>query len=95
MGGWAQVKFKPMAKFEVNGALGVDSPFAGELRRSNGVAGYSGLPLTKNLSPFFNAIYQPRSDVVFAGEYRRLKTYPLDSVANTANIVNLSVGYIF
>jgi len=95
MGGWVQVKFKPMAKFEVNGALGVDSPFAGELRQSSGVAGYSGLPLTKNLSPFFNVIYQPRSDVVFAGEYRRLKTYPLDSNANAANIVNLSVGYIF
>lgn len=95
MGGWLQVKFKPMAKFEVNGALGVDNPFAGELRRSNGVAGYSGLALTKNLSPFFNLIYQPRSDVVFAGEYRRVKTYMLDSGANAANIVNLSVGYIF
>ena len=95
MGGWAQVKFKPMAKFEVNGAMGVDNPFAGELRRANGVAGYSGLPLTKNLSPLFNVIYQPRSDVVFAGEYRRLKTYTLDSNANMANIVNLSVGYIF
>jgi hypothetical protein len=95
MGGWAQVKFKPMAKFEVNGAMGVDNPFAGELRRANGVAGYSGLPLTKNLSPLFNVIYQPRSDVVFAGEYRRLKTYTLDSNANRANIVNLSVGYIF
>jgi hypothetical protein len=95
MGGWAQVKFKPMAKFEMNGALGLDSPFAGELRRSSGLAGYSGLALTKNLSPFFNVIYQPRSDVVFAGEYRRLKTYALDSNANAANIVNLSVGYIF
>jgi hypothetical protein len=95
MGGWAQFKFKPMAKFEVNVALGLDNPFAGELRRSNGVAGYSGLPLNKNLSPLFNVIYQPRSDVVFAGEYRRLKTYTLDSNANAANIVNLSVGYIF
>ncbi len=32
MGGWSQLKFKPTAKLEINGALGVDNPFAGEMR---------------------------------------------------------------
>jgi hypothetical protein len=95
IGGWAQVKFKPIAKFEVNGAFGEDNPFASELRGHNGFVGYSSLPLARNLSPFVNVIYQPRSDVVFGAEYRRLKTYTLDSNADAANIVNLSVGYIF
>jgi len=42
-----------------------------------------------------NFIYQPRSDIVFSMEYRRLKTFTLDQGANVANIANFSVGYIF
>jgi hypothetical protein len=42
-----------------------------------------------------NFLYQPKSDIVFSLEYRRLKTYALDSNASSANIINMSVGYIF
>ena len=95
MGGWAQLKFKPRANFEINGAFGQDNPFAGELRRFPGSPSYFGGALTRNLTPFVNFIYQPRSDVLFSVEYRRLQTYTLDSSANTANHVAASVGYIF
>jgi hypothetical protein len=96
MGGWVQLKFKPQAKFEVNAALGDDNPFASELRlsRGNSAASYGSL-LTKNLSPFINVIYQPRSDVVFSAEYRHLKTFVLDSSPNSANLLNFAIGYIF
>ena len=95
MGGWAQLKFKPRANFEINGAFGQDNPFAGELRRFPGSPSYFGGALTRNLTPFVNFIYQPRSDVLFSIEYRRLQTYTLDSSVSTANHVAASVGYIF
>jgi hypothetical protein len=95
MGGWMQLQFKPKTNFEINGAFGQDNPFAGELRRFPGSPSYFGGSLARNLTPFVNFIYQPRSDVLFSVEYRRLQTYVLDSIANTANHVAASVGYIF
>jgi hypothetical protein len=95
MGGWMQLKFKPKTNFEINGAFGQDNPFAGELRRFPGSPSYFGESLARNLTPFVNFIYQPRSDVLFSVEYRHLQTYVLDSGANTANHVAASVGYIF
>jgi hypothetical protein len=95
MGGWVQLKFKPRTNFEINGAFGQDNPFAGELRRFPGSPSYFGESLARNLTPFVNFIYQPRSDVLFSVEYRRLQTYMLDSSANAANHVAASVGYIF
>jgi len=95
MGGWMQLKFKPKTNFEINGAFGQDNPFAGELRRFPGSPSYFGESVARNLTPLVNFIYQPRSDVLFSVEYRRLQTYVLDSSANTANHVAASVGYIF
>jgi hypothetical protein len=95
MGGWVQLKFKPRNNFEVNGALGVDNPFAAELRRFPATASYEGYLLSKNLSPFVNFIYRPRSDVVFSVEYRRLKTFDLDHPAVTANHTTFNLGYLF
>jgi hypothetical protein len=36
-----------------------------------------------------------RSDVLFSIEYKRLQTYTLDSGANNANQLGLSLGYAF
>jgi hypothetical protein len=95
MGGWMQLKFKPKANFEVNFAYGQDNPFASELRSFPGSAFYYGSSLSRNLGPFVNFIYRVRSDVLFSVEYRRLQTYTLDSNANVANQVGLSLGYAF
>src|SRR5271155_4427970 len=75
MGGWVQLKFKPKANFEVNFALGQDSPFASELRAFPATANLYGSSLSRNLSPFVNFIYRVHSDVLFSAEYRRLQTY--------------------
>jgi hypothetical protein len=95
IGGWAQLKFKPTAKLQFNGAWGSDNPFAWQLREYGGNINFYPEPLSKNQSGFMNFIYQPRSDVVFSLEFRRIKTFTLDGGANAANITNLSLGYIF
>ena len=94
MGGWAQLKFKVKSNFEINGAFGSDNPFAGELRGYNANTIYPGA-FTRNLSPLVNFIYQIRSDILFSTEYRYLNSTVLDSGSNSANHINLSLGYIF
>jgi hypothetical protein len=95
MGGWAQLKYKATSKLQFNGAFGQDNPFAGDLRQLGGNQTYYPTPLSKNRSAMVNFLFQPKSDIVLSLEYRRLKTYVLDSNANTANVINMSVGYIF
>jgi hypothetical protein len=95
MGGWVQLKFKPKANFEVNFAYGMDNPFAGELRAFPASGIFYGSSLSRNQTPFVNFIYRARSDVLFSVEYKRLQTYTLDSSANTANQIGLSMGYLF
>lgn len=94
MGGWAQLKVKVKSNFEINGAFGSDNPFAGELRRYNANSIYP-VSYTRNLSPLVNFIYQIRSDILFSAEYRFLNTSVLDGGSNSANHVNLTLGYIF
>jgi hypothetical protein len=95
MGGWAQLKFKATSKLQFNGAFGQDNPYASDLRQYGGNENLYGAPLARNQSGFVNFVYQPRSDIVFSLEYRKIRTYLLDSNFNSANLVNLSVGYIF
>ena len=89
------MKFKPKANLEINGAIGLDNPFASELRRYNPNPTYIMGPYSRNLSPLVNFIYQVRSDVLFSTEYRRLQTTLLDLGSNNANHINFSLGYIF
>ncbi len=94
-GGWVQLKFKPVAKFEVNGAFGLDNPFADELRHYPQTPTFYGTLLSRNLSPSVNFIYQVRSDILFSVEYRRLRTSVLNGNSDQANHTTLSVGYVF
>jgi hypothetical protein len=94
MGGWAQLKFKPKSNFEINAALGLDNPFASELRRFSSNSIYPDI-YTRNLSPFINFIYQVRSDILFSTEYRYLNTSVLDNGSHRADHINLSLGYLF
>ena len=95
LGGWAQLKLKPTAKFEINGAFGDDNPFASNLREFSANPIYMNSLLSKNLTSLVNFIYRPRSDLIFSLEYKHLKTFTLDSNFNSANNINLIVGYIF
>lgn len=95
VGGWAQLKYRATPKLQFNGALGQDNPFSSDLRNFGGNGSYYGVLFSRNQSAVVNFIYQPRSDVVFSFEYRRLNTFILDSNPNSANLVNFSLGYIF
>lgn len=95
MGGWVQMKFKPKTNLEFNAALGQDNPSSADLRRFPATAQYYGVLRSRNLSPFFNFVYQVRSDVLFSVEYRRLQSYPLDTKPHKANQISLSMGYLF
>jgi hypothetical protein len=95
IGGWAQLKYRTTPKLQFNAAFGQDNPFASDLRGFGGNGTYYGELFSKNQSVLANFIFQPRSDFVFSLEYRRLKTYILDSNPNSANVVNFSMGYIF
>ncbi len=95
LGGWVQLKYKPVANFEINFAYGQDNPFAGELRMYPASANYYGYLLSRNQSPFVNFIYRVRSDVLFSVEYRRLQTYPLYGNSYIANQTTMSLGYLF
>jgi hypothetical protein len=94
MGGWAQLKFKPRTNFEINGALGIDNPFASELRIYESNPFIQG-SYTRNLSPLVNFIYQVRSDILFSTEFRRLHTTILDGGSFNGNQLNFSLGYLF
>jgi outer membrane murein-binding lipoprotein Lpp len=95
LGGWSQLKFKPRPKLEFNGAFGQDNPIASQLRMFPANQGQYGTLLTRNRSAFVNCIYQPRSDMLFSVEYRRIRSFEIDNDSYPANQVNLSVGYIF
>jgi regulator of replication initiation timing len=94
-GGWAQLKFKPSLKFEVNAAGGQDGANAGDLRGFLFAPGYFASDITRNRSEFANFIYRPRSNLLFSTEFRTLRTFSLPANSVRANQLNLSMGVLF
>ena len=95
VGGWSQLKLKASTKLEFNGALGVDNPFAGDVRTYPLSPSYFPAGLLQNRGALLNFIYRPRSDLLFSGEFRHLRTFDLDSGSPTAEQVNLMMGFLF
>ncbi len=96
VGGWAQLKYRAMPKLEFNGAFGLDNPFAADVRYFGEQAmSYAPAYLTRNRSAFGNVIYRPRSDLLFAAEYRRLRTFTIYDNSYEAGQVNMSMGVLF
>jgi hypothetical protein len=96
-GGWAQLKWQIAPKIEVNGAIGQDDVF------SRDVLGFATpsqnnyyLPiLGRNRGGSINAIFRPRSDLILATEFRRMRTYPFYDTSSVTNQLNLAVGVLF
>jgi len=95
VGGWTQLKFRATSKLEFNGALGLDNPFAGDLRdysvSINDV--YGGL--AKNRAWMANFIYRPKSDLLFSTEFKRIRTSSIQNTIEQANQINVSMGILF
>lgn len=96
VGGWAQLKFRATPKLEFNGAFGDDNPFASDVRTfGNQGTSYAPFFFTSNRSAFGNVIFRPRSDLVMALEYRRLRTFTIYDTSYQAGQVNMSMGVLF
>ena len=94
VGGWSQLKFSANSRLEFNGVFGIDNPFAIDLRAVPSPAGVYPNVLAANRSAMLNFIYRPRSDLLFSGEYRHLRTSELVNYYS-ADQVNVMMGVLF
>jgi regulator of replication initiation timing len=94
VGGWSQLKFSPTSRLEFNGVFGMDNPFSADVHAFSIPVGPYGYVLAANRSGMANVIFRPRSDVLFSGEYRHLRTSQLVGY-NTADQVNVMMGVLF
>lgn len=97
-GGWTQLKFQLSPKLQFNGTIAEDDAFAGDIRgfatdANNG--GVLGSILGRNRGALGNVVFRPRSDLILAAEYRRLRTFPIYTGSSATSQVNLSVGMLF
>jgi hypothetical protein len=95
IGGWSQLKFRPVSKLEFNTAFGQDDPFAAEVRSVPSPAGYLAGTVVRNRGSFANVIVRPRSDLVLSAEYRYLRTFAVNNHDWSAHQVNLMMGVLF
>jgi hypothetical protein len=95
-GGWAQLKWKPLSRFEVNAAFGQDENFADDLNFFPSPINTMGFfALKKNRTEFLNFVYTPNSFLLFSAEYRHLFTAPPFGDAASGDHVNLAAGVRF
>ena len=95
LGGWAQIKFRPANKWELNIATGIDNPFAKDLEYFAYAQAYGDPALARNQASFVNIIYRPKSDLLFSAEYRQITTKSLVEGVNNAGQLNLIMGVLF
>jgi hypothetical protein len=96
IGEWAQLKVRPAARFEINGAIGQDENFGRDLRIfPSPLMDLGFLALKKNRIEFVNFIYEPNSFLLFAIEYRHMFTLPALGQGATGEHLNLAAGVRF
>jgi hypothetical protein len=94
LGGWSQLKLRLTSKLEANGAFGDDNALTSNIRGFASDANNPGL-IGRNRAALGNLVFRPRSDLLFAAEFRRLRTFPVYSNSNTLNQINLAMGILF
>jgi len=94
-GGWAQLKFRLTPKLELNGAVSDDDAFTANIRGFATDAYNFGLIIGRNQGALDNVVFRPRSDLVLAGEFRRLRTFPVYSSSSMTNVAGVSAGILF
>jgi hypothetical protein len=94
-GGWSQLKVQPRPWVELNAAFGQDNALATQLRAAYAAQTDPYSALARNQTFLGNAIFRPRASFLLSLEYRKLRSWPLSSTVNEANIVGLAAGYEF
>jgi hypothetical protein len=87
-GGWAQFKLQPVNRVEFNAAFGKDASSL------TGIAAASGM-VHRNAAGFVNVIFQPRSNLLFSVEYRRLWTSRYWLPLRIADQIGWGAGILF
>jgi hypothetical protein len=96
LGGWSQLKVQLTSKLEANGAFGIDNALTSDIRGFATDANNGPNPiLGRNRTALGNLVFRPRSDLLFAVEFRRLRSFPVYSSSSTLNQVNLAMGILF
>jgi hypothetical protein len=94
-GGWSQLKWQITPKVEMNGVVAEDDVFSRDvLGFATDQNNYAPI-LGRNRGALGNVIFRPRSDLVLAAEFRRLRTYPFYSSSSVTNQANLAIGVLF
>jgi hypothetical protein len=95
IGGWSQFKIKANARNEFNIAAGTGGRNSADLRQSAASNSFLTSVPARNQMLFANYIFRPRSDLLFSAEYRRLRTYEITGLPNSAGQIGLAVGFLF
>jgi hypothetical protein len=93
IGGWAQLAFKATPSVEFHAAYGEDRPFREDLLHFS-TPGAAASLISRNRTQMYNVIYRPRTNLLFSLEYRRFRTWRIDT-STRANHLNLGVGVLF
>ena len=94
-GGWTQIKFQPSNWLEFNAAFGQDNALSSQLRAAYVSQSDPYSALARNQTFLGNAIFRPRASFLLSLEYRKLRSWPLSSAVNEANLFGLAAGYEF
>jgi len=94
-GGWSQFKFKVDARSEFNVAAGTGGRNSAGLRNAAAANAFLASVPARNEMIFVNYIFKPRSDLLFSAEYRRLRTYEVTGLPNSAGQFGLALGFLF
>ena len=95
-GGWTQAKLRFTPTIEANAAIGLDDGFARDFHSLILVPGSSNTLLrARNRMATANLIFSPKTYLILSPEYRRIWTWPINSVRSTANIFTLTFGLRF
>ena len=95
IGGWTQLKLQLTPKIEVNVAAGDDNAITSNIRGFATDDNNFGPILGRNRAALGNLIFRPRSDLLFAAEFRRLRSFPVYSSSTALNQINLAMGILF
>ncbi|SPF44775.1 conserved exported hypothetical protein [Candidatus Sulfotelmatobacter kueseliae] len=94
-GGWSQLKWQITPKLEMNGVFAEDDAFSRDVLGFATDQNNSSPILGRNRGALGNVVFRPRSDLILAAEFRRLRTYPFYSNSSVTNQVNLAMGVLF
>jgi len=96
IGGWTQLKTRFGQLMEANAIIGIDDGLARDFHAVVFPTTATEIQLrARNEMVVGNFIFRPKTYLILSPEYRRIWTWPIYGIANTANIFTLSAGYQF